>query len=42
MARSEGDSERIDEVRRILERARRELESLDERGRERDDERDER
>lgn len=30
VARSEGDSDRIDEVRRILERARRELERLDE------------
>jgi DNA-binding PadR family transcriptional regulator len=30
LARSEGDSDRIDEVRRILERARNELERLDE------------
>jgi DNA-binding PadR family transcriptional regulator len=33
MARADGESERIDEVRRVLERARRELEALDERGR---------
>jgi DNA-binding PadR family transcriptional regulator len=41
MARADGESERIDEVRRILERARHELEGLDERGRsgDRDEER---